>query len=352
MASIFPPSPQIGDVFTSNNTTWQWNGEAWIVVPTEGLSFKNITTTPGTQTVVADSGADTLNLIAGENVSITAASASDSITISSTGSYTSVDSVQYPDYIAFDTSPESTSASVGTLAWDTGEGNLSLQITANSNIGIGQELIVLCRNGEATQLNKGEVVRLAGAQGQRPKVMRAYNTGDDGSALTIGIVNENIAAGAEGFIVTQGIVRNINTNGFNEGDILYLSASPGVLSSVKPQAPNHYVFVAVVVKKNAASGRLYVKPQNGYELDELHDVRITNKTTGDLITLSAYNGTDVWVNSKTLNGDYTINGNLTVTGNTNLGAVSATTFSGDGSGLTNVTSTNPSSKLFNYYNFI
>ena len=85
MASIFPPSPQIGDVFESNNTVWQWNGEAWVVVPTDGLTFRNITTTPSTQTVIADSGADTLNLIAGENISITAASASDSITINSTG---------------------------------------------------------------------------------------------------------------------------------------------------------------------------------------------------------------------------------------------------------------------------
>lgn len=46
----------------------------------------------------------------------------------------------------------------------------------------------------------------------------------------------------------------------------------------------------------------------------------------------------------------TINGELTVTGNTTLSSVTATTFTGDGSGLTNVT--NPSSKLFSYYNFI
>lgn len=46
----------------------------------------------------------------------------------------------------------------------------------------------------------------------------------------------------------------------------------------------------------------------------------------------------------------TINGNLTVTGNTILSSVTATTFTGDGSELTNVN--NPSSKLFSYYNFI
>jgi hypothetical protein len=258
--------------------------------------FSTIATSPETQTIVGDSNSDTLTFVAGENISIVAASASDSITINSTGNYTSVDSISYPDYIVFDTTPETTSASVGTLAWDTGEGNLSLQLTTDSNIGLGQELIVLCRNGEATQLNKGEVVRLDGASGQRPKVMRAYsNDGDTGSALTIGIVNENIASGAEGFVVTQGVVRNINTNGFNEGDTLYLSPTPGVLSTTKPQAPDHLVFVAVVLKKNAASGRLYVKPQNGYEIDELHNVRIVSPQNDDLILYNS--ASSIWVNS-------------------------------------------------------
>ena len=100
MASIFPPSPQIGDVFESNNTVWQWNGEAWVVVPTDGLTFKNITTTPSTQTVIADSGADTLNLVAGENISITAASASDSITLSVIGQQGIINTASTAAYVS------------------------------------------------------------------------------------------------------------------------------------------------------------------------------------------------------------------------------------------------------------
>ena len=256
--------------------------------------FSTIVTSPATQTVQGDSNSDSLTFVAGENISITAASATDSITINSTGNYTSVDSISYPDYIVFDTTPENTSASVSTLAWDSGESNLSVQLNANLNVGIGQEIIILANNGEATTLNKGEVVRLSGAQGQRPQVTRAYNTSDTGSALTIGIVAENITAGGEGFVVTQGIVKNINTNAFNEGDILYLSASAGVLTTVKPQAPNHYVFVGVVVKKNASSGRIYVKPQNGYELDELHNVRIVSEQNGDIIVWNS--ASTLWMN--------------------------------------------------------
>ena len=211
-----------------------------------------------------------------------------------TGNLNNIDSVAYPDYIVFDTSPEGTSASVGTIAWDSGESGLSAQLNNNVNVTLGAEIIVLCNNGEATTLNKGEVVRLSGAQGQRPKVTRAYNTSDAGSALTFGIVAESIASGAEGFIVTQGIVKNIDTNSFNEGDILYLSATPGQVTTVKPQAPNHYVFVGVVTKKNASSGRIFVKPQNGYELDELHNVRIVSEQNGDIIVWNS--ASSLWLN--------------------------------------------------------
>ena len=257
--------------------------------------FSTIVTEPATQTITGDSNSDALTFIAGENISITAASASDSITINSTGNYTSVDSISYPDYLVFDTTPENTSASTGTLAWDSGESGLSAQLNPNINVTLGQEIYSVVYNGEATQLNKGEVVMVSGAQGQKPRVIRAYNTSDAGSARTFGIVSENIASGAEGIVITQGIVKNINTNGFNEGDPLYLSATPGQLTTTKPQAPNHYVWVGVVIKKNSSSGRIYVKPQNGYELDEIHDVRITSIQNDDIIVYNS--ASSIWQNS-------------------------------------------------------
>ena len=260
-----------------------------------GPSFQTIVTSPVSASIVAQTSGEILTLISGENISIVNASANNSVTISSTGNYTNVDGISYPDYIVFDTTPENTSASTSTLAWDSGEGGLGLQLNPNVQVTLGQEIIVLAKNGEGTTLNKGEVVRLAGAQGQRPKVMRAYNTSDAGSATTFGIVAESIASGAEGFVVTQGVVKNINTNAYNEGDILYLSATPGQVTTVKPQAPNHYVFVGVVTKKNSSSGRIYVKAQNGYELDEIHDVRITNIQNDDLIVYNS--ASSIWVNS-------------------------------------------------------
>ena len=81
MASIFPSTPTLGEIFTSNGTSWQWNGEAWTVVSVDSDIFTTIVTSPATQNVVVDSPNDTLTFVSGNNIAITANSANDSITI-------------------------------------------------------------------------------------------------------------------------------------------------------------------------------------------------------------------------------------------------------------------------------
>lgn len=215
------------------------------------------------------------------------------VVAASSGSLFNTDIIAYPDYITFDTTPENTTASVGTVSWNNGESLLDVQISTNTTIDLGQTGVALSYNAEATTLNKGEVVYLFGAQGQRPSVKRASNTGDATSAKTFGVVAENIAAGAEGFIVTQGIVKNIDTDAYNEGDVLWLGSSAGTYTTTKPYAPSHGVFVGVVVKKNASSGRIYVKPQNGYEMDELHDVYAQSPSNNDILVYTS--ASTMWV---------------------------------------------------------
>ena len=84
MASIFSASPSFNDTFTSNGTTWQWNGEAWTVVASDGQTFTNVITSPSSQTITADSPTDTLTIAAGTNISVSGNSSNDTLTISST----------------------------------------------------------------------------------------------------------------------------------------------------------------------------------------------------------------------------------------------------------------------------
>jgi hypothetical protein len=149
-------------------------------------------------------------------------------------------------------------------------------------------------NAEAVTITKGQVVYIFGAQGDRASVKLAKNTSDTFSSKTLGIVRADIAAGQAGWITTQGQVSGINLSAYSPGDILWLDSVAGGFTKNKPQAPKHSVFVGVVERANAGNGLIYVKPQNGQELGELHDTKITSPTNNQVLAYTA--ATDIWEN--------------------------------------------------------
>lgn len=192
------------------------------------------------------------------------------------------------------------------LVWNDADGTLDLGLKGgNVTLQVGQENVIRVVNKTATNITLQEsayqAVRVTGAQGNRLKVDLAQATNDLLSAETIGLVTETILNNQEGFITTSGLVRNINTTGslqgetWLDGDILYLSPTvAGRLTKIKPQAPNHLVIIGYVVRAHVTQGQIFVKVDNGYELDELHNVLISGATGGNVLT---YNGsTDVWEN--------------------------------------------------------
>jgi hypothetical protein len=149
-------------------------------------------------------------------------------------------------------------------------------------------------NAEAVTITKGQVVYIFGASGDRASVKLAKNTSDTFSSKTLGIVRADIAAGAAGWITTQGQVSGINLGAYSPGDILWLDSIPGGFTKIRPQAPYHGVFVGVVERANAGNGLIYVKPQNGVELEELHDVTLTSPTNNQILAYTS--SSRVWQN--------------------------------------------------------
>jgi len=185
-------------------------------------------------------------------------------------------------------------------------------------------VVTYARNAETTTLTTGTVVYLYGATGDHATVKRADNTSDTTSSKTIGIVGADITASNNGPIITRGYVDGINlSSGYSPGDVLWLGTG-GNFTKTKPAAPDHLVFVGVAVRCTN-NGIVYVATQNGYELDELHNVSLPSPNTGDFLK---YNGSlwvadDVDLGTDT-NGDYvagvTGGTGVTVTGGTGEGS--------------------------------
>ena len=189
-----------------------------------------------------------------------------------------MDSVQY---IEFDTST-TIATSVGRLHWDIEYGTLRIGLTGgNSTVLVGQREVVYVYNNTSATLSKGKVVEVTGASGQRLTVKLAQADNDANSATVLGIMLETVSVNASGYVATDGIVRNVNTAAFTDGQIIYLSpVSAGELTPTKPVAPQHLVLIGYIVKGGSVGGgSIYVKTQNGYELGELHDVKTSSSAS-------------------------------------------------------------------------
>lgn len=153
---------------------------------------------------------------------------------------------------------------------------------------ISSQLLAYVHNSEGAVINKGQVVYAYEATGNKMSVKLARADSDATSAKTIGMVyDSSIGIGGDGYIIIQGVIEGINTAAFSAGDTLYLSGSMfGGVTDTKPYAPTHLVYVGIVERANAGNGQIYVRCQNGYELDEIHDVDLitTPPVNNDVLT--------------------------------------------------------------------
>ena len=152
------------------------------------------------------------------------------------------------------------------------------------------------RNQSGTTMNAGEVVYINGATGNLPTIARAIANADATSAQTLGMVQTAIANNGTGYVVVLGTIGNLDTSAYTEGQQLYLSGSvAGGVTTTKQLAPIHLVYVGIVTRSHPTLGTIEVKVQNGYELDEIHDVQIISPTNGQVLKYNS--ATQLWQNS-------------------------------------------------------
>jgi hypothetical protein len=222
------------------------------------------------------------------------------VTLSDTGALSGVNSIVTPDYITYDTTATGVTITPGVTTWNDGEGTLDLGLKGgNVTLNVGTQEYARVYNDSGTTLTKGQVVYISGAQGNRVAVKLARADVEATSFGTIGLVAETITSGSEGFIIVSGALYKLNTTGLVAGATVYLSpTTAGALTTTKPQAPNQLVVLGWVERVDNTVGSIYVKIDNGYELEELHDVQIISPTSGNLLIYDATTSPiGVWKNA-------------------------------------------------------
>jgi len=164
-------------------------------------------------------------------------------------------------------------------------------------------LLAYVTNVNGSTITKGQPVYAFGGTGDRLTVKLASNLTDATSAQTVGIVlSTSIANNQKGLIIVNGQLDGLNifpTPTWADGDPIYLGATAGTVTNVKPLAPNHLVYLGFVTTASpGASGRMYVRVQNGYEMDEIHDVSAVSPANDDILKYNSTSG--LWEKSNVL----------------------------------------------------
>jgi len=119
-------------------------------------------------------------------------------------------------------------------------------------------------NNTGSSIPNSSWVKLAG--GVTANAVPFIQLADAGSAANSqveGFVKNSIAAGAYGFVYTRGIVSDFDASTFgNNGQLLYLSTTPGQATNVAPTGANSVVSVAKILSNGSANGKLQVSIAN------------------------------------------------------------------------------------------
>ena len=169
-------------------------------------------------------------------------------------------------------------------------------------------MVTVGRNSTGGVLHAGTVVYIQGSTGNRPNYTKARANSEITSAGTFGVICADIQNNADGKAVTVGTLNNLNTNtALNgnvrpftvdtlvDGDKLYLHPTlDGFVTNIKPSAPNHIVYIGNVVRTHPNLGTIVYRIQNGFEIEELHNVAISALANNDYLIYDS--ATSLWKN--------------------------------------------------------
>jgi hypothetical protein len=172
-----------------------------------------------------------------------------------------------------------------------------------TSVAESNSLVTNVFNKTGSSIAKFNVVYITGGQGDQPTIGLAVASGEMTSSKTYGITAENIGDMSAGKVIVFGALTGLNTDQFNptaptgnvNGTTLWLSPStPGGVTTTKPSAPYHAVAVGTIVRTHQNQGVVEVRVQNGYELQELHNVAISGVQDNQILVYDS--ATELWKN--------------------------------------------------------
>jgi hypothetical protein len=159
-----------------------------------------------------------------------------------------------------------------------------------------RDSVFVVKNVRGTTIAANRLVYATGSEDNVPTIDLA-DASNISKLPSIGVTLESMANGSFGRVMQIGLLENVNTNNFNEGDVLYVSAStPGTPTATPPLIPNLTQEIGTVLVKSTTAGQIQI---------------ISRALTGD--ELGTINNFLIQGNLSALGSNHSITGPLTIT---------------------------------------
>ena len=167
-----------------------------------------------------------------------------------------------------------------------------------------RDSVFIVRNAGATNIPKMSAVYDCGSLGNYPKICLAQANNISKSQV-IGITIEQINTSSFGRVMQVGLLENVNTDAFTEGNFLYLSDSQaGNLTTTPPLTPNLTTNLGTVLVKGIGNGAIQVliRELTGDEFGTINNFIVQgNLTTQENLTV---------IKNADIFGNLVVNGNV------------------------------------------
>lgn len=202
------------------------------------------------------------------------------------------------NYIDFLLDPSVPAHKEGRVHWNSDDRTIEVGAYVNGDdvtLQLGQEEYILGRNVTGYDISNGTPVFISGYSGGRPSISPAIaGPIECVSCNVIGLATHNIPNNQIGFVTISGIVRDLNTSDFNEGDEVWLSSNNyGEILPTRPSKPFTQILIGYILQADAVDGKIAVNIDRELFLTNLSDVRsFGTQQAGDIIIRNAAN--DAW----------------------------------------------------------
>jgi hypothetical protein len=183
------------------------------------------------------------------------------------------------DSLFFKTSVSPNNVDTAKMRWDSELGTVVLGMYDAVPNELGFKNFWLVKNQTGSTITKGSLVYANGTVGTsgRITIAKFIANGTIDAKLLLGITAHDLSNGEDGYVISFGKIRQVNTDTFSAGAILYPSPTvAGVWTDVEPVAPNIDMPIGFCINSHVNNGTIAIRVASGYSLNELHNVAITS----------------------------------------------------------------------------